>query len=266
MVGLTPLFQETHQCVKDTVQGGPEPPWVVAHLKWGGDWDTLLMLYRVIICSKLDYGCVVYGTASNTNLRQLDSIHNTGLRLALGAFCTSPVSSLYAETNEAPLEERSLKLSINYYLKTCLHWKSGTSCPARIRPNHQRYVCPQAKWARRHVPTPNTSCRSPGWGSRGICGDKCWFDLPLEATKLPIRNTQIRPVKTQPHWRSKQMYDFQRRSQSQIQWVLWHSRTTWWSLYRWIQDRRESGYSSGHQPPFPEWWDNLLLLIQETPG
>ena len=50
--------------------------------------------------------------------RQLDSIHNTGLRLALGAFCTSPVSSLYAETNEALLEERRLKLSMNYYLKT----------------------------------------------------------------------------------------------------------------------------------------------------
>ena len=47
---------------------------VVAHLKWGGDRDTLLMLYRAIVRSKLDYGCIVYGTASNTNLRQLDSI------------------------------------------------------------------------------------------------------------------------------------------------------------------------------------------------
>ena len=91
--------------------------WVVAHLKWGGDRDTLLMLYPAIVRSKLDYGCIVYGTASNANLRQLDSIHNSGLRLALGAFCTSPVSSLYTETNEAPLEER-LKLSMHYYLKT----------------------------------------------------------------------------------------------------------------------------------------------------
>ena len=69
---------------------------------------------------------------------------------------------------------------------------------------------------RRHVPTPNTSCRSQGWGSRGICGDQCWFDLPLEATKLPTRNTQIRPDKTQPHWRSKQMYDFQTKAQAKF--------------------------------------------------
>ena len=54
---------------------------VVAHLKWGGDRDTLLMLYRIILRSKFDYGCIMYGTASNTNQRQLDSIHNSRLRL-----------------------------------------------------------------------------------------------------------------------------------------------------------------------------------------
>ena len=76
------------------------------------------MLHRAIVCSKLDYGCIVYGTVSNNYLRQLHSIHNSGLRLALGAICTSPVSSLYIEANEAPLEERRLKLSMHYYLKT----------------------------------------------------------------------------------------------------------------------------------------------------
>ena len=91
---------------------------VVAHLKWGGDRDTLLMLYRTIVRAKLDYGCIVYGTASNNSLWQLDSIHNAGLRLALWAFCTSPVSSMYTEANEAPLEERWLKLPMKYYLKS----------------------------------------------------------------------------------------------------------------------------------------------------
>ena len=92
---------------------------VVAHTKWGGDWDTLLMLYRAIVRSKLDYGCIVYGSASTSSLNKLNTIHNTGLRLALGAFCTSPVWSLYVEANEPPLEERRLKLSMNYFLKIC---------------------------------------------------------------------------------------------------------------------------------------------------
>ena len=39
-----------------------------AHLKWGGDRDILLMLYRAIVHSKLDYGYIAYGTALNTNL------------------------------------------------------------------------------------------------------------------------------------------------------------------------------------------------------
>ena len=58
-------------------------------LTWSGEGtDTLLMLYRAIVCSKLDYGFIVHGTGSNTNLRQMDSIHNSRLKLALGAFCT----------------------------------------------------------------------------------------------------------------------------------------------------------------------------------
>ena len=75
------------------------------------------MFYRTIVRSKLDYGCVVYGTASHTNFRQFDSIHYAGLILALGAFCTSPVSSMYTEASQAPLVELRLKLSMNY-LKT----------------------------------------------------------------------------------------------------------------------------------------------------
>ena len=112
VVGLAHLIQEAHQCAKAQCKDALNLIRVVAHLKWGGDRDTLLMLYRAIVHSKLDYGCIVYASASNTDLRQLDSIHNSGLRLALGAFCTSPVSSLYTEANKAPLEKRRLKLSM----------------------------------------------------------------------------------------------------------------------------------------------------------
>ena len=91
--------------------------------------------FRVYWCTlpQLDYGCIVYGTASNNILRQLDSIHNAGLRLALGAFCTSRVSIMYTEANEAPLEERRLKLSMNYYLKT----RACTDNPAAHHALHE---------------------------------------------------------------------------------------------------------------------------------
>ena len=66
--------------------------------------------------SKLDYGCIVYGSAASSSL---NNIHNTGLRLVLGALCTNPVWSLYIVENEPPLEECRLKLSMHYFLKIC---------------------------------------------------------------------------------------------------------------------------------------------------
>ena len=72
-------------------------------MDWGADKKVLLRLYRSLIRSKLDYGCVVYGSARKSYLSKLDTIHNQGLRLALGAFKTSPINSLYIEANEPSL-------------------------------------------------------------------------------------------------------------------------------------------------------------------
>ena len=90
---------------------------VVSSMDWGADRKVLLRLYRTLVRSKLDYGCIVYGSARQSYLRKLDSIHNLGLRLALGSFRTSPVNSLYAEANEPSLNLRRKKLSLQYYLK-----------------------------------------------------------------------------------------------------------------------------------------------------
>ena len=90
---------------------------VVAHSDWGADRKVLLRLYRSLIRSKLDYGSIVYGSARKSYLKALDSIHNQGLRLVLGAFRTSPVKSLYAEANEPSLQLRREKLSLQYILK-----------------------------------------------------------------------------------------------------------------------------------------------------
>ena len=63
---------------------------VDAHTDWEADRKILLNLYRTIVRSKLDYGCIVYGFAMPSYLKTLDTIHHLGIRLALGAFWTSP--------------------------------------------------------------------------------------------------------------------------------------------------------------------------------
>ena len=90
---------------------------VVANQEWGADKSVLLKLYRSFVRSKLDYGCIVYGSARPSYIKMLDTIHHQGIRLALGAFRTSPVESLYVEAGELPLEHRRIKLSLQYVTK-----------------------------------------------------------------------------------------------------------------------------------------------------
>ena len=90
---------------------------VLSHTSWGADRTTLLKLYRSLARSKLDYGCIIYVSARKSYLQNLDPIHNQGLRLALGAFRTSPVASLYVEADEPSLYSRREKLSLQYAIR-----------------------------------------------------------------------------------------------------------------------------------------------------
>ena len=90
---------------------------VLEHTSWGADQETLLHLYRSLIRSKLDYGCIVYGSARRSYLPMYDPIQNHALPLCLGAYRTSSASSLCVEANESPLYFRRKKLSFQYCLK-----------------------------------------------------------------------------------------------------------------------------------------------------
>ena len=220
------------------------------------------MLYRAIVRSKFDYGCIVYGTASNTNLRQLNNIHNSGLRLALGAFCTSPiVFSLYTEANEAPLEERRLKLSMHYYVKThaCID-------------NPAHHALHEFDWTIRdlYAPRPN------GRGMTRPPAPPVGLEVHEAMASAEINAELVCHLRTPNFPPGRHDYDPKRhdliegvskcmtRSPVQVQWVSWSTRITWWSLHWWLQNERESGGSGGHLPPFPEWWDNLPPTVQKT--
>ena len=62
---------------------------VVSNTDWGGDRRVLLQLYRVVVRSKLDYGCFICGAACKSYISLLDPIQNQGLRLSLGARTTT---------------------------------------------------------------------------------------------------------------------------------------------------------------------------------
>jgi hypothetical protein len=58
--------------------------------QWGADRACLLKFYKAYVRFLLDYGSPIYSSASPHILSRLDLIHNKGLRMALGAFESSP--------------------------------------------------------------------------------------------------------------------------------------------------------------------------------
>ena len=111
---------------------------VLSHTSWGADRTTLLHLYRSLIRSKLDYGSIVYGSARKSYLQMLDTVHNQGLRLALGAFRTSPVSSLNVEANELSLWLRRENLSLQYAIRLAAN-PSNPAFEVTFPPQFQDY-------------------------------------------------------------------------------------------------------------------------------
>ena len=93
----------------------------LSHVSWGADRKTLMMLYKSTVLSIMDYGSPIYSSASDAALKILDPVHHLGIRLATGAFKSSPVTSLIAESGELPLYnrfeqntmQRALKLKIS---------------------------------------------------------------------------------------------------------------------------------------------------------
>ena len=89
----------------------------VSRLDWGADRETLLRLFRALVRSRLDYGSPIYGSARQSYLLKLKPVQNQGLRICLGAFRTSPISSLHAEAHEPPMEIRRLQLGLQFAIK-----------------------------------------------------------------------------------------------------------------------------------------------------
>ena len=120
---------------------------VLSHLDWGADRKILLHLFRSLIRSKIDYGSIIYGAARSSYLKKLETVHNAGIRLCLGAYRTSPIPSLQVEANEPPMDLRRDQLSLQYAVKL----KSNASNPAFeavFNPNFRHFYTSKKSYIR----------------------------------------------------------------------------------------------------------------------
>ena len=65
---------------------------------------------------RIDYESIIYATAAKQD-QQLDNIANECLRIATGAFKTSPVTSLQVIAHEKSLSARREELTLKYFFQ-----------------------------------------------------------------------------------------------------------------------------------------------------
>ena len=169
----------------------------ISGFTWGADRKTLLMLYIGLIRSTIEYNCYLFSTISPTLCRRLEAIQSSCLRLITGAFRTSPILALRAETNLPALEHRRLFLFLRYYYRT------------KCVPNHAAVPAMEARKPQTRHPL-RRSCFLPGI-----------LEAAHQLLNVPHANVASNPPPT-PFWLIESMsiiylFDFRKASLSPVE-------------------------------------------------
>lgn len=112
----------------------------LASINWGADREILLNSYRAIIRSKLDYGAIIYDSASPSITQKLAPIQTASLQIALGAFRSSPKHSILVEANETPLDLRRIELMIEYAMPQDSREKNPTALSTELTASEKEWL------------------------------------------------------------------------------------------------------------------------------
>jgi ribonuclease HI len=85
--------------------------------KWGADKATMLIVYKSLILSCIDYGCEVYDSACKTTKELLTRVQSQCLRICSGALKCTSIAALQVECGEMPLDLRRNMKQVQSALK-----------------------------------------------------------------------------------------------------------------------------------------------------
>lgn len=100
---------------------------LLSHTTWGSETETLIIIFKSTIQAKLHYGSIIYNSAKNTLIKCIDSNHNTGIRMAIGAFKSSPIKSIYNITGEPTSDLKRTELALLYAARLSRQTNNPTS-------------------------------------------------------------------------------------------------------------------------------------------
>ena len=79
--------------------------------------ESLCILFKALVRSRIEYGLISYGSSSKTRQKKLEAIQNDILRLITGAPKTTPIKEMQCELGIDPLSIRQHWLSGKYILR-----------------------------------------------------------------------------------------------------------------------------------------------------
>lgn len=82
---------------------------------WGADKNTLLIIFKTLILSKITYGAAAYVNASKYQINKLEVLQNSAMRIACGSISGTLISAMQVECGLPPIDLLLLKHSINYF-------------------------------------------------------------------------------------------------------------------------------------------------------
>lgn len=74
----------------------------VSTTQWEADTTTMLLLHNALILSRLDYGCQVSMSVSESHRVKLDRIQSRALRVYTGTLVTTPISAPRFDCSDMP--------------------------------------------------------------------------------------------------------------------------------------------------------------------
>ena len=107
----------------------------------GADRTVLLTIYKSLVRPILEYACQVIDGPANKAVESLECVQNACIRVATGAFRTSPVIPLLVEADVPPLHVRRWELTLRYGMKII----GMDSHPCRLLIDGT-YALPHVEW------------------------------------------------------------------------------------------------------------------------